>query len=92
MKDLADVLTIHFYLLFDGPDEQWQHTRTLYNEDSVFSFSGKQHVGPNDIFATLSSIRSTLAGDWPSERLVHVVEKLQCRAHGQDGVAIRVSG
>lgn len=57
-----------------------------------FSFSGKQHVGPNDIFATLSSIRSTLAGDWPPERLVHVVEKLQCRAHGQDGVAIRVSG
>ena len=31
-------------------------------------------------------------GDWPPERLVHVVEKLQCRAHGQDGVAIRVSG
>lgn len=23
---------------------------------------------------------------------MHVVEKLQCRAHGQDGVAIRVSG
>jgi len=23
---------------------------------------------------------------------VHVVEKLQCRAHGEDGVAIRVSG
>ncbi|PQQ13178.1 mitogen-activated protein kinase kinase 3 isoform X2 [Prunus yedoensis var. nudiflora] len=81
-----------FYLLFDGPDELWQHTRTLYSEDSVFSFSGKQLVGPNDIFASLSSIRSTLAGDWPPERLVHVVEKLQCRAHGQDGVAIRVSG
>lgn len=40
----------------------------------------------------MSNIRSTLAGDWPPERLVHVVEKLQCRAHGQDGVAIRVSG
>lgn len=23
---------------------------------------------------------------------MHVVEKLQCRAHGEDGVAIRVSG
>lgn len=56
------------------------------------SFSGKKSVGPKDIFATLSNIRSTLAGDWPPERLVHVVEKLQCRAHGQDGVAIRVSG
>ncbi|EXC20335.1 Mitogen-activated protein kinase kinase 6 [Morus notabilis] len=92
MKDLADMLTIHYYLLFDGPDELWQHTKKLYNEDSIFSFSGKQSVGGNEIFMTLSSIRSTLAGDWPPERLVHVVEKLQCRAHGQDGVAIRVSG
>ncbi|GMN42567.1 hypothetical protein TIFTF001_011768 [Ficus carica] len=92
MKDLADMLTIHYYLLFDGPDELWQHTKSLYNEDSIFSFSRKQSVGGNEIFATLSSIRSTLAGDWPSERLVHVVEILQCRAHGQDGVAIRVSG
>jgi hypothetical protein len=56
------------------------------------SFSGKHSVGPNDIFTTLSNIRTTLAGDWPPEKLVHVVEKLQCRAHGQDGVAIRVSG
>ncbi|XVE84025.1 hypothetical protein DITRI_Ditri16bG0135600 [Diplodiscus trichospermus] len=86
------MLAMHYYLLFDGPDETWQHTRTLYNEDSTFSFSGKQFVGPNDIHAMLSNIRSTLAGDWAPEKLVHVVEKLQCRAHGQDGVAIRVSG
>nr|POE65811.1 mitogen-activated protein kinase kinase 3 [Quercus suber] len=92
MKDLADMLTIHYYLLFDGPDEHLQHIKTLYKEDSTFSFSGKHSVGPNDIFTALSSIRSTLAGDWPPEKLVHVVEKLQCRAHGQDGVAIRVSG
>ncbi|KAA8530203.1 hypothetical protein F0562_004912 [Nyssa sinensis] len=92
MKDLADMLTIHYYLLFDGADELWQHTKTLYNEYSIFSFSGKEYVGPNDIFASLSNIRSTLAGEWPPEKLVHVVEKLQCRAHGQDGVAIRVSG
>ncbi|KAB2055986.1 hypothetical protein E1A91_A11G075500v1 [Gossypium mustelinum] len=92
LKDLADMLTLHYYLLFDGPDENWPHARTLYNEDSTFSFSGKQFVGPNDIHAKLSSIRGTLAGDWPPEKLVHVVEKLQCRAHGQDGVAIRVSG
>ncbi|KAE8699664.1 Mitogen-activated protein kinase kinase 3 [Hibiscus syriacus] len=81
---------ITLLLTIDGPDENWQHARTLYNEDSTFSFSGKQFVGPNDIHAMLSSIRSTLAGDWPPEKLVHVVEKLQCRAHGQDGVAIRV--
>lgn len=92
MKDLADMLAIHYYLLFDGPDELWQHTKTFYNESSVFSFSGKESVGPNDIVTTLSDIRKTLSGDWPPERLVHVVEKLQCRAHGLDGVAIRVSG
>ncbi|KAI7741362.1 hypothetical protein M8C21_000822 [Ambrosia artemisiifolia] len=92
MKDLADMLAVHYYLLFDGCDELWQYTESFYNESSTFSFSGKESIGPNDIFTTLSSIRSTLAGDWPSEKLVHVVEKLQCRAHGEDGVAIRVSG
>lgn len=58
----------------------------------VPSFSGKEYVGSSDVFGSLSSIWSTLVGDWPPEKLVHVVEKLQCRAHGQDGVAIRVSG
>lgn len=95
MKDLADMLTMHYYLLFDGPDDLWQHTKTLYNEYSIFSFCGKEHVGQSDIFNRLSNIRSTLAGEWPPEKLVHVVEKLQCRAHsgnGKDGIAIRVSG
>jgi serine/threonine protein kinase len=92
MKDLADMLTIHYYLLFNGPDELWQHAKTLYTQDSVFSFSGKEHVGPNEIFTSLSSIRCTLAGEWPPEKLVHVVEKVQCRSNGEDGVAIRVSG
>ncbi|KAK9117241.1 hypothetical protein Sjap_016188 [Stephania japonica] len=40
----------------------------------------------------MKDLADTLAGDWPPERLVHVVEKLQCRAHGIDGVAIRVFG
>ncbi|KAL9258197.1 Mitogen-activated protein kinase kinase 3-like protein, partial [Drosera capensis] len=53
---------------------------------------GKDHVGPHDIFIALSDIGRTLAGDWPLERLVHVVEKMLCRPHGQGGVAIRVSG
>ncbi|KAG8388591.1 hypothetical protein BUALT_Bualt02G0141500 [Buddleja alternifolia] len=92
MKDLVDMLTIHYYLLFDGSDDLWHHTKTLYEEHSVFSFGGKESLGPNDIFSTLSNIRRTLAGEWPPEKLVHVVEKLQCRAHGQNGVAIRVSG
>ncbi|RAL41280.1 hypothetical protein DM860_010074 [Cuscuta australis] len=92
MKDLADMFTIHYYLLADGSDDLWQHTRMLYRESSIFSFCGKEYVGPDDIFATLSNVRSTLAGEWPPEKLVHVVEKLQCRAHCEDGVAIRVSG
>lgn len=58
-----------------------------------FSFCGKEHVGQSDIFSRLSNIRSTLAGEWPPEKLVHVVEKLQCRAHSGNGeIAIRVSG
>ncbi|KAK4771843.1 hypothetical protein SAY86_013618 [Trapa natans] len=92
MKDLADMLTIHYYSLFNGPDELWQHTRTFYNERSTFSFSGKQFLGQDDIFSSLSNIRRTLSGDWPHDKLVHVVEKLLCRHHGEDGIAIRVWG
>lgn len=92
LKDLADMFTIHYYLLFDGPDEHWQHMKSFYDERSIFSFTGKQHDGPNDIFGALSDVRRKLKGEWPPEKLVHVVEKLQCRAHGEGGVAIRVSG
>ncbi|XP_047974557.1 mitogen-activated protein kinase kinase 3 [Salvia hispanica] len=92
MKELADMLAIHYYLLFDGSDDLWHHMKTLYEAHSVFSFCEKESAGPDDIFATLSNIRTTLAGKWPPQKLVHVVEKLQCRAHGQSGIAIRVSG
>ncbi|KAL5717738.1 mitogen-activated protein kinase kinase [Ranunculus cassubicifolius] len=83
---------MNYYLLLYGPDELWNHAKSLYTEDSTFSFSEKRDIGPNDISASLSKVRTTLAGDWPPERLVHVVEKLQCRVHGPDGNAIRVSG
>ncbi|XP_072959840.1 mitogen-activated protein kinase kinase 3 isoform X1 [Typha angustifolia] len=92
LKDTADMLTVHYYLLFDGSDGLWHHIRTFYSEGSTFSFSGKLYVGQNDIFAKLSDIRRKLAGDRSSEKLVHVVEKLQCRPHGHGGVAIRASG
>lgn len=92
LKDLADMLAIHYYLLFNGPDEDWPHMKSLYDERSIFSFTGKRYAGQNDVFATLSDIRRKLKGEWPPEKLVHVVEKLQCRAHGEGGVAIRVSG
>ncbi|XP_020520748.1 mitogen-activated protein kinase kinase 3 isoform X2 [Amborella trichopoda] len=92
LKDLADMLTVHYYMLFDGPDELWHHIKTMYNDNSTFSFSDKVHVGSDNIFGNLSDIRKTLTGDQPRDRLVHIVEKLQCCAHGQEGVAIRVSG
>ncbi|XP_042440843.1 mitogen-activated protein kinase kinase 3-like isoform X1 [Zingiber officinale] len=92
LKEIADMLSVHYYLLFDGSDELWQHMRTFYTENSSFSFSGKDYVGQNDIFTTLSDIRRKLAGHRPQEKIVHVVEKLQCRPHEQDGVAIRASG
>ncbi|KAL3628821.1 Mitogen-activated protein kinase kinase 3 [Castilleja foliolosa] len=94
LKDLADVamLTIHYYLLFDGPADLWHNIKTFYEEHSVFSFGGKESVGQEDIFSTLSDIRRTLVGKWSSQKLVHVVEKLQCRAYGPNGIAIRVSG
>ena len=40
----------------------------------------------------MSNIRRTLDGDWPPEKLVHVVENLQCQGHGENGLAIRVTG
>ncbi|KAJ6799364.1 mitogen-activated protein kinase kinase 3 isoform X4 [Iris pallida] len=92
LKEIADMLTVHYYLLFDGADGLWNHSKSFYTEDSTFSFSGKTFVGTNDIFATLSDIRRKLAGDRPREKMIHVVEKLHCRPHGADGVAIRVSG
>eukprot|EP01018_Ginkgo_biloba_P009806 Gb_15642 [translate_table: standard] len=57
-----------------------------------FSYANQVAVGANDIFSTLSRIHSMLAGDRPDERLVHMVENLQCCAYGQHGVVIRVSG
>uniref|UniRef100_A0A0D9WQ71 mitogen-activated protein kinase kinase n=1 Tax=Leersia perrieri TaxID=77586 RepID=A0A0D9WQ71_9ORYZ len=59
---------------------------------STYHFSGNVYVGQCDIFDTLSNIRKKLKGDRPREKIVHVVEKLHCRAHGATGIAIRVSG
>nr|XP_009418079.1 PREDICTED: mitogen-activated protein kinase kinase 3 isoform X3 [Musa acuminata subsp. malaccensis] len=92
LKEIADMLAIHYYMLFDGSDELWHHMKTFYTERSTFSFSGKTYTGQNDIFSTLSDIRRKLAGCRPQEKIVHVVQKLQCRPHEHDGVAIRASG
>lgn len=50
------------------------------------------YVGKNAIFDTLSNIRKKLKGDRPREKIVHVVEKLHCRANGESEISIRVSG
>lgn len=92
LKDMADMLAVHYYLLFDGADGHWHNARNFYDEKSVFRFSGKRLRGQNKIFPALTDIRRKLAGDRAREKLVHVVERLHCRAHGGDGIAIRASG
>lgn len=49
-------------------------------------------TGAEEIFTTLTNIRNMLAGERAEERLVHVVENLQCCAFAKRGVMIRVSG
>uniref|UniRef100_A0A0E0A9M8 mitogen-activated protein kinase kinase n=1 Tax=Oryza glumipatula TaxID=40148 RepID=A0A0E0A9M8_9ORYZ len=92
LKQIAEMLAVHYYLLFNGTDGIWHYMKTFYMEESTFSFSGNVYVGQSDIFDTLSNIRKKLKGDRPREKIVHVVEKLHCRAHGETGIAIRVSG
>ncbi|KAJ4789460.1 Mitogen-activated protein kinase kinase 3 [Rhynchospora pubera] len=92
IKEIADMLAVHYYLLFDGSDAQWRHMKSFYTEASTLSFSGTRYRGQGDIFSMLSDIRRKLHGEQPSEKIVHVVEKLQCKANGQDGVMIRASG
>nr|ABN50916.1 mitogen-activated protein kinase kinase 3 [Oryza sativa Indica Group] len=92
LKQIAEMLAVHYYPLFNGTDGIWHYMKTFYMEESTFSFSGNVYVGQSDIFDTLSNIRKKLKGDRPREKIVHVVEKLHCRAHGETGIAIRVSG
>ncbi|XP_078438647.1 mitogen-activated protein kinase kinase 3 isoform X2 [Wolffia australiana] len=93
LKELADMFAVHYYMLFDGADELWPHMKSFYNDQSTFSFSGSTYGGAADIFSRLTSVRAALAGSRPNEeRLVHVVEKLQCRPNGPHGVSIRATG
>ena len=55
-------------------------------------FANQVVTGAEEIFKTLSNIRGMLAGERTEERLVHVVENLQCCAFAKRGVMIRVSG
>ncbi|KAF3332820.1 mitogen-activated protein kinase kinase 3 isoform X3 [Carex littledalei] len=92
LKDIADMLAVHYYLLFDGTDMHWRHMRTFYTEASTLSFSGTKYKGQDEVFSKLTDIRRKLHGEQPGEKIVHVVEKLQCKPNGKDGVKIRASG
>jgi hypothetical protein len=55
-------------------------------------FANQVVTGADEIFKTLTNIRNMLAGERAEERLVHVVENLQCCAFAKRGIMIRVSG
>lgn len=86
------MLAVHYYLIFDGGDDQWRHMKSFYGQDSTFSFSWETHVGKSDIFDSLSRIRKTLKGNNRCEKIGRVMEKVYCRAHGKEGMSVRVSG
>ncbi|KAJ1268595.1 hypothetical protein BS78_07G147200 [Paspalum vaginatum] len=90
LRQLAHMLAVHYYLIFYGLGNIWRHMKTFYREESVFSFLGETHFDQSNIVATLSRIRKILKGKHPHHKLVHVIEKVRCCAHGEEGVAIRV--
>lgn len=92
LSQIAHMLAVHYYLIFDGGDDQWRHMKSFYGQDSTFSFSGETHVGKSDIFDTLSRIREMLKGNSRCEKIGRVMEKVYCRAHGEEGMSVRVSG
>lgn len=93
LKDLSDMLTVHYYMLFDGPEELWEHMETFYTASSSLAFGDHVYNGAPAIFRTLTTIRSMLRrGEVPGEKLVHTVDNLECCAYGRRGVMVRVSG
>uniref|UniRef100_A0ACD5Y6S0 Uncharacterized protein n=1 Tax=Avena sativa TaxID=4498 RepID=A0ACD5Y6S0_AVESA len=91
LSQIAHMLAVHYYMIFDGGDAQWCHMKSFYKPNSIFSFSGETHVGKIDIFDTLSRIRKMLKGNSPCEKIAHVMEKVYCRTHGE-GMSVQVSG
>jgi hypothetical protein len=33
---LFQMLAVHYYMIFDGGDDQWLHMKSFYERDSVF--------------------------------------------------------
>ena len=55
-------------------------------------FGGTVYTGDEAVFKALTYIRSMFLGEQKTERLVHVVDELECCAYGQYGLFIRVKG
>eukprot|EP00245_Coleochaete_scutata_P017013 TRINITY_DN8146_c0_g6_i1.p1 TRINITY_DN8146_c0_g6~~TRINITY_DN8146_c0_g6_i1.p1 ORF type:complete len:518 (-),score=65.08 TRINITY_DN8146_c0_g6_i1:663-2216(-) len=92
-KDLADMLTVHYYVLFDGKDDMWGHVKSLYRPISTFLFETSTLTGADAIFETLAKIRSGMQATPAGERLVHMITNLECcPSRSSLGVAVRVSG
>ncbi|GBG76229.1 hypothetical protein CBR_g21977 [Chara braunii] len=89
LKDLSEMLTTHYYTLFDGLDEMFPYMEGLYQEDSVLGMGGQLYHGSRDIFGALSELRKVLHSN---QKIVHVVENMECCAYGHHGVMIRLSG
>eukprot|EP00850_Spirogloea_muscicola_P005249 SM000023S07705 [mRNA] locus=s23:959694:963317:- [translate_table: standard] len=92
LKDLSDMLTIHYYMLFDGPNSSWKHMESFYRPSSTLVFANQRNEGAPRIFTLLTQLRNQLAGPRPGERLVHTVEFLDCRPDGKYGLQVRVIG
>lgn len=92
LSQIAHMLAVHYYLIFDGGDDQWCHMKSFYEQDSTFSFSEETHFGKSDIFDTLSRIREMLKDNSRCKKIGRVMEKVYCRAHGEEGMSVRVSG
>ncbi|CAI7740128.1 unnamed protein product [Closterium sp. NIES-54] len=91
-RTLPHMLMVHYYMLFDGPDKMWPHIESFYKPDATLMFGHRVYTGGEQIFATLTSIRTMMLGEAKSERLVHTIENLECCAYGRRGVMVRVSG
>eukprot|EP00271_Cylindrocystis_brebissonii_P013001 TRINITY_DN3253_c0_g1_i1.p1 TRINITY_DN3253_c0_g1~~TRINITY_DN3253_c0_g1_i1.p1 ORF type:complete len:284 (+),score=50.14 TRINITY_DN3253_c0_g1_i1:855-1706(+) len=106
LKDLSDMLAVHYYILFDGQESLWKHMESFYQESSSLSYNGKTYDGAEAIFKCLTSIRKMLKVidedeeeeeeeedfEVDGERLVHTMDNLECCAFGRRGVMVRVSG
>lgn len=37
LKNVFQMLTVHYYMMFDGPEKTWPHMKTFYRENSALT-------------------------------------------------------